>query len=707
MKHQQSVRRFVALAALAAVSTFGNAQETEKSEGGLEEIVVTAQKRSEPLQQTPVSVTALTADTLANLQITTMEGLQHEVPNLYMEQALAGTTTPKMFLRGVGVDNQVFSFDSPIGLYVDGVYIARVTGALTDLNDVERVEFMRGPQGTLYGRNSSVGALSIIHKQPTLDEPRAEVSLGLGSRDAVDVQFAASAALVPGKLGFSISGTRRERDGYMIDLTTGDRTMDENITSIRAALLFQPIDKLSITLRGDLMNDHSLPTQASNFLINPDNDIYTYQTSPGSKLINRVEPRGGSATLNWSTGSFDLTSITAYRRLLYRNAGDVDGRADVRSFEVDRQDLNENQFTQEVFLTGDRLGRARLTWTTGAFYLKEDNEFHWALRIFAPPTTQVFFQKTTSAAVYAQGTLPLTERLNITAGLRYTSEKKALDAIQFLPSDTVPTQEITRNTAFSFADEIKANRTNWRAAIDYRLTDRTMLYSNAATGFRSGGFNGSARDVAGITSGRFGPESSFMAEAGVKTDLLERRLRINALYYYAKYTDLQQAIVNPDGSIVAGNVKADVKGVEAEITALPIDSLRLSASLGTADANIQDSPRKLKDTPSLQYRLSALYTMKAGTGGGTFSIGADMSHSGKYFNDTNNAPGTEVDPYYMWNGYLTYQLPDERWKFTLAGFNLSNLSYPNHTFNIANGFISSVKFPITPRRFMLTAAFRY
>jgi len=706
MKHQQWVLRFAILAGFVTASTLGQAQDKAKP-GELEEIVVTAQKRAEPLQQTPVSVTALTADTLANMQITSVEGLQHEVPNLYMEQALAGTTTPKMFLRGVGVDNQVFSFDSPIGLYVDGVYIARVTGAMTDLNDVERVEFLRGPQGTLYGRNSSVGALSIIHRQPTLDQPRAEISVGVGSRDAANIQFSASAALVPGKLGFSISGTRRDRGGYMTNLTTGDQAMNENITSVRAALLFKPMDSLSITLRGDGMNDHSLPTQASNFLVNPDNNIYTYETSPGSKLINTVEPRGGSATINWSAGSFDLTSITAYRRLLYRNSGDVDGLAAVRSFEVDRQDLNEDQFSQEVFLTSDHLGRTQLKWTVGAFYLNEDNEFHWALRIFAPPTTQVFFQKTTSSAIYTQGTLPLTDRLNITAGLRFTSEKKSLDAVQYLPSDTVPTQEITLNPTFSFADEIKTNRTNWRAAIDYRLADRTMLYANAATGFRSGGFNGSARDVAGITSGRFGPESSFMAEAGVKTDLLERRLRINALYYYAKYTDLQLSIVNPDGSIVAGNVKADVKGVEAEITALPIDSLRLSASIGTMDDNIQDSPRELKDTPSLQYRLSALYTVPVGTGGGSMSLGADMSYSGKYFNDTNNAPGTEAGPYHMWNAYLSYQLPDERWKFTLAGFNLSDLSYPNHTFNIANGFISSVQFPITPRRWMLTAAFRY
>lgn len=706
MNFRVFVERCALFLGLAVAGTLYAAEEADKH-AGLEEVIVTAQKRAEPLQSTPVAITALSAENLADMQITSVEGLQHQVPNLYMEQALSGTTTPKMFLRGVGVDNQVFSFDSPIGLYVDGVYIARVTGAMVDLNDVERVEFLRGPQGTLYGRNSSVGALTLVHRLPTLDAPRAEGSVGIGTRNTVEAQFSASAALIPGKVGFSISASRRERGGFMTDLATGDKAQDENITAVRAALLIQPFDALSITLRGDAMNDHSRPTMGSNFLINPDNDIYTYESSPGSKLINVVEPRGGGATIHWSQGAFDLTSITAYRRLYYDNTGDVDGRAAVRSFEVDRQELRERQLSQEVYIGSDHLGSSSLKWTAGAFYLHENNEFHWALHILAPPTTQVFFQKTTSSAVYAQGTLPVTSRLNLTAGLRYTSEKKDLHAIQYLPSNTVPTQELTLNSAFDFNDAIKTQRTNWRAAVDFKLTDATMLYANAATGFRSGGFNGSARSIADITGGKFGPESTFMAEAGVKSDLFERRLRINALYYYAKYTDLQLSIVNPDGSIVAGNVKADVKGVEAEITALPIDGLRLTASLGTMNDHIDNSPRELKDTPSLQYRLAAQYELPVGDRGGALAIGADMAYSGRYFNDTNNANGTQAGPYHMWNGHVSYQMPDERWKFTLAGFNLSDLSYPNHTFNIANGFISSVQYPVVPRRWLFTVAFKY
>lgn len=692
-------------AILAVAAAEVRAEAADERAGGLEEIVVTAQKRSESLQDTPISVSAVTSQILEDRQILTVEGLQHLVPNLYMEQALTGTTTPKMFLRGVGVDNQVFSFDSPIGLYVDGVYIARVTGALVDLVDVERVEFLRGPQGTLYGRNSSVGAMHIIHREPSLSGTRAEASLAIGTRDQTNAQFAISSPLVEDKLGLSISGSMRRRDGFMRDLTNGETAADEDVISGRVALLYQPSDALRFTVRGDLMLDNSRPTVGSNYLVNDDNDLYTYESSPGSKLINKVEPRGLSATINWAQGAFDLTSITAYRELEYHNAGDVDGRADVRSFEVDRQELHQDQLTQEVYLSSDHMGSLPLSWTAGAFFLEEDNEFHWALRIFAAPPTQVFDQKTKSAAAYTQVSYPVTEKLNLTAGVRYTYESKEMDAVQYLPTDTVPTQELELNPDFQFHDKMDTRRTNWRAAIDYHVSEPVMLYANAGTGFRSGGFNGSARDVAGIVSGSFGPETTFMAEAGVKADMFDQRLRTNVLYYYAEYEDLQQSIVNPDGSIVAGNVQAKTSGFEAEVTAVPVDGLQLTASIGTLQQDIKDSPWKLKDSPKLQYRVGLNYDLPLGTGG-TFRIGGDVSYSDEYFNDTNNAPGTEVEPYYMTNAFLSYVTPGEHWSFTLAGYNLGDEDYPNHTFNIANGFISSVQFPITPRRWLLTAQYR-
>jgi iron complex outermembrane receptor protein len=673
----------------------------------LEEIIVTAQKRAESVQETPVSVTALTPEDLESKQILTMEGLKQIVPGLFMEQALSGTTTPKMFLRGVGVDNQVFSFESPIGLYVDGVYIARVTGALTDLYDVDRVEFLRGPQGTLYGRNSSVGALNIWRRLPSLTESRFSVGASYGTWDQLNGRFHASGPIVDDKLAAGITATYRRNDGWMTDVTTGLKAADEDVLSVRASALWQASDALSVIFRADMMRDHSFPTQASNFLINPDLDLRTYESSPGSGRVNQVEPKGLSATIDWNLGLARLTSVTAYRELTYKNANDVDGRAAVRSFEVDRQDLDQDQFTQEVYLAGDSLGSRAVKWTVGAFYLLENNNFNWALHILAPPTTQEFDQKTDSEALYAQAVFPVSDKLNFTAGLRQTWESKDFKARQFAPTNTVPTQNLVLNPAFQFADTKKATRLNWRAAIDYAATDTVMLYANAGTGFRSGGFNGSSRDIAGITSGSFGPESTFMTEAGFKSEFLDRRLRLNTLYYYSDYKNLQQSIVQPNGSILSGNVTARTQGVELEITAAPVEGLLLTGSLGQIDQNIKDSTRKLKDSPKLQWRAGATYGWPVGSAGGSFSLGADVAHSDRYFNDTNNAPGTETSAYSQWNSYASYWAADRRWGVTLTGYNLTDEDYPNHTFNIANGFISSVKFPVTPRRWLLSIDFNF
>lgn len=671
----------------------------------LEEVIVTAQKRAESVQVTPVSITALTAADLESKQILTMEGLKQLVPGLYMEQALAGTTTPKMFLRGVGVDNQVFSFDSPIGLYVDGVYIARVTGALIDLYDVNRVEFLRGPQGTLYGRNSSVGALNIWHNLPSLTESRANIGVSYGSWNQTNARFTVSGPMITDTLAGEISATYRHNDGWMTDLTTGKKAANEDVMAVRGSLVWHASDAVTAIFRADMMHDHSLPTQASNFLINPDNDLRTYESSPGSGRVNKVEPWGMSGTVNWKLGSAELTSITAYRGLFYNNANDVDGRADVRSFEVDRQELHQNQFTQEVYVSGDAIGSYKAKWTVGAFYLNEHNIFDWALHIFAPPTTQHFDQKTDSEALYAQVTLPVTDRLHFTAGLRQTWETKKLTATQYEPSDTVPTQNLVLNPDFLFKGKMSASKLNWRTAIDYDLTDSVMLYANAGTGFRSGGFNGSSRDVAGITDGSFAPEKTFMTEGGVKSELLEHRLRINALYYYSDYKNLQLSIVNPDGSILAGNVKARTHGMEIEAAAVPVDHLTFTATLGTISQKIVDSTRKLKDSPAVQWRLGVAYDIPVG--GGKFNIGADAAHSSQYYNDTNNAPYTESGPYTQWNANMSYWTANNRWGVTLAGYNLSDEKYANHVFNIANGFISSVAFPVTPRHWLLSVDYNF
>lgn len=673
----------------------------------LEEIIVTAQKREESAQKTPVSVTALTPDDLDAKRIVTMEGLKQLVPGFYMEQATSGTTTPKMFLRGVGVDNQVFSFESPIGLYVDGVYIARVTGALTDLYDVERVEFLRGPQGTLYGRNSSVGALNIWRRLPSLDESRLSAGVSYGSWNQTNAQFHASAPFVQDRLAAGITATYRRNDGWMTDTRTGEKAADEDIISVRGSTVWQPSETVSVIFRADMMRDHSLPTQASNFLINPDNDLRTYESSPGSGRVNEVEPWGVSATIDWDIGALRVTSISAYRELYYNHAADHDGRAAVRSFELDRQELNQDQITQEIYASGDSVGSRQVKWTVGAFYLLENNDLDFALRVFTPPTTQTFDQRTDSEALYAQASFPLTDRLNLTTGVRQTWETKDFTGRQFAASNTVPTQNLLLNPAFSFRGKKSESRFNWRAALDFALNNTVMLYANAGTGFRSGGFNGNARDLASITSGAFDPETTFMAEAGVKSDLLDRRLRLNVLYYYSDYKNLQMSIVQPNGSILAGNVAADTNGVELEVTAVPLDGLRLTGSLGSINQDIHSSPRELKSSPKLQWRVGANYERPLGSGGGQIRIGTDVAHSDRYFNDASNSAGTETWAYSQWNAFAGYAAANDRWAVTLTGYNLGDAKYENHAFNIANGLVSSVKYPITPRRWLLSLEFNF
>lgn len=690
--------RAAAVSGLAIMTAVSVAQAADSMV--IEEIIVTAQKRAESLQRVPVALTAVTAGEIDNKFLVNMQDIKKLVPNLYMEEALSAVTTPKAFIRGIGVDNQVYSFDSPIGFYVDNVYYARVTGAMGDLFDLERVEVLRGPQGTIYGRNSSVGAIRLVTKEPNLQDVEFMVEGAVGSKRQRNARMMVNVPIQQDRIGWRMALSTRNNDGWMTNLTTGEKHMTEDIDAGRMSLLFTPNEAWRILLRGDYMSDTSRTRAASNFLINPDDDIYTFEASPEAQFIDNIRPWGTSATVEWSGNGVDVTSITAYRDLKYRNANDVDGRADVRSFEVDRQDLDQWQITQEVFATGENIGNAPLRWVAGAYYLHEKNTFHWALRIFAPPTTQRFEQDTDSFATYAQLTYPVTDRINITGGGRYTYEKKSIEAIQFFPDGTL-------NENFFFADSITANKITWRAAVDYQANDDLMLYASASTGFRSGGFNGSARDQAAILDGSFGPEDSFSIESGFKSQFLDNRVRFNAAYFWALYENLQQAITLSDGTISTQNVEATVHGLEADILAIPLQGLELNAAVGLMFDNIKNSDLELKNTPKWNIRAGAAYTIPLGGTSGSLRLGADVNYNTTSFNDTNNAPFTETGAYAIVDAYATYESEDGHWSLSLAGFNLTDKFVNIHTFNIGGGFISSTHFVNTPRRWMAMVRYRY
>jgi len=539
----------------------------------------------------------------------------------------------------------------------------------------------------------------VFTKTPSLSKVEGAASLSYGTRNQLDANFAVSAPLVEDQLGLRVTFMSRTNDGFQTD-QFGERFMNNNIHAFRGSLLLKASDTVDVILRGDYMSDHSKPTQPSNFRFDTDNNLFTFERTPTAPFRNEVEPWGVSATVNADLSSVDLKSITAYRQLRYRNAQDVDGRAAVQSFEVQQQDLDEWQFSQEIFLTADHLGSLPLKWTTGLYYLHENNKFTWALKIFAPPTTQFFDQDSDTFAVYAQATLPVTDKFNLTGGVRYTYDKKALIATQNL-ADGTP------NTAFRFDDSITAKKVNWSASADYKVTKDVMLYVKSGTGFRSGGFNGSARDIASILSGSFGPETVFTVEGGAKTQWFDNRVRFNVDYFYVDYKNLQQAITQSDGTISTRNVSATVKGIEAELTAVPVDGLEISGSLGTMSQNIKNSAELLPNTPKIQWRLGAIYDIPLGEGVGKLQIGGDVSHTSAFYNGANSVTAGLVTPYENYNAHIAYTTADNRWQFKVSGTNLSNHIFSAHTFDIAAGFISSVQFPSTPRRWLGTISFKY
>jgi iron complex outermembrane recepter protein len=698
----------VAVALAAAPMCAAAAQDTagaspaagaSSSAPALEQVTVTAQKFRQSEQQVPIAISAFNSDELDRRQVFGLADVKYLVPNLYLEQNLSNAGTPKIFMRGIGQANSAFSFDSPVGIYVDDVYYPKEVGSMVDFFDIERIEVLRGPQGTIYGRNSSIGAIRIITKKPPLESVDAIGDVTYGSEHERDARVAVGVPLVRDRIGLRIAFNSKYNDGFQTDTVNGDRADSADSNAVRAQLLARVNDNLDVIVRGDYLRDDSRPAVATNFI---NNDLATrrYQSelsySQGTAL-SRLETFGSSVTIDWTLGDEKLTSISAWRGVNTRNAFDSDGTV-AASFEVPHSDLNDRSVTQEVFLTGPRLGALPVDWVGGVFYLHETTGYLWSLHIFSPPSAQDFGQRVDSVAGYFQGTYHVTDKLNATAGGRYTTEHKDFDVRSHLADGS-----------FDFAysnDHLVTDRWTWRAALDYQLRPAVMVYASAATGFRSGGLNGNATSLADVTGGAFQPEDTLMYETGIKSEFLEHRVRVNADYYYGDYDHLQEAVVEQNGAVSNLNNTAYVNGLELQAQVAPFAGMNLSANVGTLRDTIARSSTTLPDAPHLTWTFAATYSHQAGSLGvasGTVSF----SHTGSSFEDASNTPILAVAAHDNLDANLSLSTPDDHWQFTLAGYNLTDKVYPIGGFYIAGGFIAASEWPSLPRRWGFTVRYKY
>ncbi|AZI35736.1 TonB-dependent receptor [Caenibius tardaugens] len=583
--------------------------------GGVEEIVVTAERRSENLQRTPIAITALTAQSLQASGIRDITGVVQATPSLYFAPYPSSSTTLVLYMRGQGVgDPNIITSDGGVGLYVDGIYQSRPQASTFDLADVERVEVLRGPQGTLYGRNTTGGAVNIITKKPT-----GELGVtGLLSVGNLDYRRALVNLNLPrfGDFSVKLTGLYANRDGWAKNAkdTAGvpaahDFHSDHKI-AFRGAVRFEPSDSVTIDYAGDYANQRTTPVRYVTKNAFAPFLFPTYSSDPERSYrpvylpYSHVKSDGHTLTGEFEVSdSLTLRSLSAYRRIRYSTYQDYTEAFLVPFYGYDK--IKSKTYTQEFQAVGN-FG-SELKYVVGLYYFHEKSDHLLEGDIGTGAAGELLLvdryttAKSTSKAAFGQITWTpgfADGRLDLTLGARYTSDKRSADrdrTQRFFIGDVSPLVNrrflgdgvyIPLGSVIG-ATDVKNKKFNPSATISYRPTDNTSLYAKVVTGYKAGGSN----EASPTFTRTYNPESVTSYELGFKSDLLDRRLRLNLAAYMAKYKDLQLNISADavDASLAdtfnAG--RATVKGIEADVTLIPVQGLTLQANYSYTTSKIR------------------------------------------------------------------------------------------------------------------------
>jgi iron complex outermembrane recepter protein len=744
--------------------------------GELEEIVVTAQFRQERLQETPIAISAFTAENLEVKGLASVTDLDAFVPNTVIQPLGAGWgATLAAFVRGVGLGDNILSFEPGVPIYVDDVYMGRPQGAIFDLLDLERVEVLRGPQGTLFGKNAIGGTVRLISKKPRGDN-NGSVQVTVGSRNRIDARGSFDTTLVPDRVFARFSVSSKRQDGYFnvldYECVNGAGTLgvggaglpgfpglrlgtqvspgqscvvdtlgDENVQSARAALRFVISDAAEFNLIADVTDQRQKGPADKYTVIDGTNGLnagwsavvanaaygpgiaydgrfvtdspytnYSRYDDPHNQRdypnVNNLNHWGVSGTLEWKLAdNVTLTSISAYRH--YWNIFGRDSDGSPLFIDATYDENRHSQFTQELRLTGTA---SSLDWAVGGFYYDADdsNRGHSSLYpVFIYQQDALDRQETTNWAVFAHGTWHVNSRFSVTGGLRYTDDQKDATIFRAAYDGT-----IAINNQFV---PLSAKETDYTLSVDYKWTDSLMTYAKYSTGFKGGGF--SPRPSTALQTDPFDPEKLKTFELGAKSELADRRVRLNGAFFMSDYINQQSFAQQLDASganwfreINAG--RADIWGLEGELQAEPIDDLRIEASVGYVNYKLTDNEgndllfernecggsrcyptRTPKYTAGLglQYRYAAL--------GGSVTPRLDLTYQSKAFFTQNNGclgprggtlTGCGVvgaqDSYSTLNGRITWVSGDESWEVALYGRNLTDKAYFNGKLSLVGFF---------------------
>lgn len=668
----------------------------------LEEIIVTAQRRAQNIQDIGASITVITGERFRELSFRTVTDVSEQVPNLTFATPAGESTILALSLRGIGLNDLSDTNESPVAVYVDDVYVGILTAQTGQLFDLERVEVVRGPQGTLYGRNTTGGLVHFVTKLPTdVFDAHTEVVIGNDSRIKLE-------AAVGGPLSDRISGRlsvlHDSDEGYQTNRTTGQSFGTKDISRVRGQLRISLTDDLDIRFTGFAGETDNRPTlyKARGLLASTgercaDSDIIARNCIDGfgyrdpvadphsvelhPDLIGprqQIDHQGGSMTATWELDTVTLTSITAMSSL---NKVDWDGAFENPDFLFQSgQLLDAEQLTQEIRAA---FSTQSADYIAGLFYFGDTKKGSIPFNSPFDYDTR-YDQDTDSYAAYTHGEWQLSERWSLSLGARYTRELKKLDFL-VLPGTIA-------GAGLTFQDELDTDHVSWNIGANWHITEDTMLFANIAHGFKSGGWNAGGFVVIEAQIAPFKNETADTFETGIKVMMLDDRMRFNATGFYYDYQDLQaftQANVNglPLSALTnAGG--ADIYGFEAELTWRPADGLDVSLGLGWLDTSTKDffsfegltsggepiiedlSGAELVLAPRIN--ANGLIRHFSQIGSGQLIAQIDFSYSDSYFFDTDNAPLDVSDSTVLWNGRLAWRFPGERFEIALFGRNITD-----------------------------------
>ncbi len=753
-----AIRYSGGVAAMATALTFHTTAFAQDEEAKARDnvLVVTAQFREQNLQETPIAITAMDAKTLEARGQSNVADLGDFAPNVALEPAtgLQGNSIAA-FIRGIGQSDASFALEPGVGVYIDDIYYGTTFGAVMDLTDLERVEVLRGPQGTLAGKNSVGGAIKLYTAKPD-GEGDGFVEATYGRFDRLDVRASAGFALTD-ELFARLSAVSKTSDGYMKRLDYGCVNPGEGIApsgaagddcelgteggrdlqAVRLALRYAPLDSsFELNLKADYASDNSEivaskllyadnpavrsyvegdPTLGvpfdDRFITGPES--YTtyatyatggnfttafgipYQVMPGGFAVQpraTAESWGVSGTVDVELAdNLQLKSITGYRVAEGTSGIDADGSP--LTLLLQEFTYRHEQFTQELRLSG-QFGDGLIDATVGGFYYDADDLLTGRNAI---PTLLFDFLSddlVTNSSISAFGHVEvhLTDRLNLVGGLRYTDDEKTYNYSRLNVDGTEPTGDFFTPNFLLFGLEglsgtFKGDQLDYRIGANYQATDDLMVYAQVSTGYKGGGIN--PRPSAPDQVLDFGPETVTTYEGGFKSEMFDRRLRLNGAVFLNDYSDMQLVRYQcPESVVLSCSVPsnagdAEIFGFELELFAEPVDGLTFDGSVGYLDFDYTEisNPATLVTKDMIAPFISKWQT-SAGVqyaaelaGGSTITPRVDWSYRSDFFYNSINNDYNLIEGYSLVNGRITYESADGDWSLSAAVTNIFDTFY--------------------------------